>query len=81
MRLVPWYWGQRAVLASYGIAGFHLDNALRNLRVLARHAANALAAGDPLPEGLPEALEQLADAADQLPEDLLADHDTGPRVT
>lgn len=66
VRLAPWYWGQRTVLASYALAGFHLDNALRNLRVLARHAAIALDRDDPTPHGLDEALGDLARATEQL---------------
>jgi uncharacterized membrane protein YgaE (UPF0421/DUF939 family) len=66
VRLAPWYWGQRTVVASYALAGFHLDNALRNLRVLARQAAAALHRGDRVPPELPSALELLATAAQGL---------------
>jgi uncharacterized membrane protein YgaE (UPF0421/DUF939 family) len=63
VRLAPWYWGQRTLLASYALAGFHLDHALRNLRVLARQAAATLRRGDPVPEPLVAAVEALARAA------------------
>ena len=66
VRMAPWYWGQRAVLASYALAGFHLDNALRNLRVLARHATIALDRGEEIPAGLVPALEDLALATELL---------------
>ncbi len=63
VRLAPWYWGQRTLLASYALAGVHLDNALRNLRVLARQAALALDRGEHVPDGIPEALDHLASGA------------------
>jgi len=66
VRLAPKYWGERAVLESYSLAGFHLDNALRNLRVLARQALAALEHGDPVPPAIPLALEDLALATDDI---------------
>ena len=53
VRLSPWYWGQRQTLATYTLAGGHLDNALRNLRVLARQAAIALEREDLVPDSDP----------------------------
>ena len=41
VRIAPWYWGQRTLLLTYALAGFHLENAVRNCRVLARQAAVA----------------------------------------
>jgi uncharacterized membrane protein YgaE (UPF0421/DUF939 family) len=63
VRLAPWYWGQRTVLAAYALAGVHLDHALRNLRVLARQAAATLRRGEAVPEPLVTAVEALAQAA------------------
>jgi uncharacterized membrane protein YgaE (UPF0421/DUF939 family) len=66
VRLAPWAWGQRALMASYALAGFHLDNALRNLRVLARQADVALDRHDPVSAAIPDALDALAVAVDGL---------------
>jgi uncharacterized membrane protein YgaE (UPF0421/DUF939 family) len=61
VRLSPWYWGQRQTLTTYVQAGGHLDNALRNLRVLARQAAIALERDDVVPAEIPRALMGLAE--------------------
>jgi uncharacterized membrane protein YgaE (UPF0421/DUF939 family) len=66
VRLSPWYWGQRQTLATYTQAGGHLDNALRNLRVLARQASIALERGDVVPPAIPRALVGLAAGVDAL---------------
>lgn len=66
VRLAPWYWGQRTLLASYALAGVHLDNALRNLRVIARQAVVAIDRDEPVPAGIPDALDDLAQAASEL---------------
>ncbi len=76
IRLAPWYWGQRTLLATYALAGFHLDNALRNLRVLARQAWVALDRGDHTGPGIPRALEDLAVATEAL-RGVLAGEDPG----
>ncbi len=60
VRLSPWYWGQRQTLATYVLAGGHLDNALRNLRVLARQASIALERDDAVAAEIPHALMSLA---------------------
>ena len=75
VRLAPWYWSQRGVVASYALAGFHLDNTLRNLRVLARHLHNALDRDEPVPDGLPEQLDRLAAAVPQIGQVLAGDAD------
>jgi uncharacterized membrane protein YgaE (UPF0421/DUF939 family) len=75
VRLAPWYWGQRTLLASYALAGFHLDHALRNLRVLARQAEVALDRAEPVPDAVPAALAELAEAAGMLGEVLAGDAD------
>jgi uncharacterized membrane protein YgaE (UPF0421/DUF939 family) len=66
VRLSPWYWGQRQTLATYTLAGGHLDNALRNLRVLARQAAIALDRDDVVPVAIPHALGGLAAGIESL---------------
>lgn len=66
VRLSPWYWGQRQTLATYTIAGGHLDNALRNLRVLTRQASIALERDDVVPAAIPQALRGLADGIEAL---------------
>jgi hypothetical protein len=53
-------------LATYTIAGGHLDNALRNLRVLTRQASIALERDDVVPATIPHALLGLADGTDAL---------------
>ena len=75
VRLAPWYWGQRTLLASYALAGFHLDNALRNLRVLARQAAVSLDRDEPVPDEIATALDKLADATDLLGPVLAGEHE------
>ncbi len=72
VRLTPWLWGNRTIVSPYTWAGPHLDNALRNLRVLARQAASALHRGEQVPAELPYLLEELARATDQL-RDVLAE--------
>ena len=66
VRLSPWYWGQRQTLATYTLAGGHLDNALRNLRVLARQASIALERDDVVPAEIPLALADLAAGVEAL---------------
>ncbi len=75
VRLVPWYWRQRALLATYLLAGGHLDNALRNLRVLARQATTALDREEPVPEAIPAALDLLGEGADLIGPALAGDTD------
>ena len=75
VRLAPWYWGQRTLLASYALAGVHLDNALRNLRVLARQAALALDREEPVPMAIPAAMAHLTRAMGELGEVLAGEAD------
>ena len=60
------------------VAGVHLDNALRNLRVLARQAAVALDRGEDVPAGIPEALAAMGTAVDRLGAALPGDIDADP---
>lgn len=78
VRLAPWYWGQRTLLASYVLAGFHLDNALRNLRVLARQATVALDRGERIPPAVPAALTLMAQATGELDRVLAGELDPAP---
>lgn len=78
VRLSPWYWGQRQTLATYTVAGGHLDNALRNLRVLARQASIALERNDVVPPEIPLALAELAAGAEFLGPVLAGEHGPGP---
>lgn len=66
VRLAPWNWGERAVLTSYADADVHLDNTLRNLRVLARQAWVTLSRGEAVPVAIPRALNMLAGCTDAL---------------
>jgi uncharacterized membrane protein YgaE (UPF0421/DUF939 family) len=78
VRLSPWYWGQRQTLATYTIAGGHLDNALRNLRVLTRQASIALERDDVVPAAVPQALLGLADGIDSLGPAIAGEADVEP---
>jgi uncharacterized membrane protein YgaE (UPF0421/DUF939 family) len=78
VRLSPWYWGQRQVLTTYVLAGGHLDNALRNLRVLARQASIALERGDAVPVEIPHALTHLAEGTSALGPAIAGDADFEP---
>ena len=78
VRLSPWYWGQRQTLTTYTLAGGHLDNALRNLRVLARQASIALDRGDHVPSEIQLALSDLADGVEALGPALAGDGDVEP---
>lgn len=75
VRLAPWYWGRRSVLRTYALAAVHLDNALRNLRVLARQASVALDRDEPVPGPLPVALELIARGAARLGPALAGEED------
>ena len=78
VRMSPWYWKQRELVASYTLVGFHLDNALRNLRVLARQGTLCLQRGEELPEDVPAALTNLARAVGGLDAVLAGETDPVP---
>ena len=65
-------------LATYTIAGGHLDNALRNLRVLTRQASIALERDDVVPAAVPQALLGLADGIDALGPAIAGEADLEP---
>jgi uncharacterized membrane protein YgaE (UPF0421/DUF939 family) len=62
-RYAPARRGARDVVARYADAAPHLDRAVRNVRVLARGVIRALDLGEPVPEALPTAFDDLARAA------------------
>lgn len=61
-RIAPPRWRTRARVAHYAEADPQLDNAVRNVRVLARGALRALQLGHHVPPDIPLALRELADA-------------------
>ncbi|HEY4277501.1 MAG TPA: FUSC family protein [Conexibacter sp.] len=61
-RMAPPRWGTRARLAAYLEADPELENAARNIRVLARGALRALQLDDDVPPDIPLALRDLASA-------------------
>lgn len=69
-RLTPWRRGALAELARYGHAARHLDFAVRNVRVLARHAGRFVRAGRVAPEPLADAIRALRPAVWSLAGDL-----------
>lgn len=78
VRLSPWYWRQRELVSTYTDSGGHLDNALRNLRVLARQASIALDRDDAVPDEVLRALSELARAAQGLDAVLAGDEPPEP---
>ncbi|MDO8211518.1 aromatic acid exporter family protein [Conexibacter sp. CPCC 206217] len=82
-RMAPPRWRTRDAVAHYADADPQLDNAVRNVRVLARGAMRALQLGDHVPDDIPLALQELAVAVRGF-DDALSDHggDTsaGPRA-
>ncbi len=59
-RISPFRWGQRQAVLTRTAALVNLDHAVRNTRVLSRHAAAMLRNGEPAPRGLVEAMERLS---------------------
>ncbi len=72
VRLSPVRWHRRRTLAAYGRALEHLDRAFRNSRALVRRAGTALRDREPVPAGLPAAVERIGEAVRILHCDLLA---------
>jgi uncharacterized membrane protein YgaE (UPF0421/DUF939 family) len=60
----------RGALANYLVAGPHVDHAIRNSRVLARHVVTALRNAEPIPEAIPDALDELSSAVEWLGREL-----------
>jgi uncharacterized membrane protein YgaE (UPF0421/DUF939 family) len=61
-RMAPPRWGTRERVSHYAEADPQLDNAVRNVRVLARGAMRALQLGDHVPDDIATALHELASA-------------------
>jgi hypothetical protein len=74
-RFSPGRRSSRGELDRYARSARHIDFAVRNTRVLARHAARYVRSGRPAPAALPEAIHDLAEAVWALAEEL--DHPTG----
>ena len=74
-RFSPGRRSSRGELDRYARAARHVDFAVRNTRVLARHAARYVRAGGSAPAALPEAIHELALAVWALAAEL--DHPTG----
>jgi uncharacterized membrane protein YgaE (UPF0421/DUF939 family) len=58
----PVRWDTRGQLGRYRAAAPHLDHAVRNSRVLARHSASALRNSEQIPVRLPEALDAVVES-------------------
>ena len=64
--VAPLRWRSRGALSRYVEAAEHLDRAMGNARVLARRAVTLIHDEEPVPECLPESVQQLADATREL---------------
>jgi len=78
-RIAPPRWRTRSRVARYAAADPQLDNAVRNVRVLARGALRALQVGDHVPPELPLALRELAEAVRGFDGALAGDGGEAPR--
>lgn len=74
-RFAPLRWSRRQSLHTYSALADHVDNALRNTRILARRALVAVRDRESTAAELPGALIRLADAVDVLGGELTAGHD------
>jgi uncharacterized membrane protein YgaE (UPF0421/DUF939 family) len=68
--LAPIRWRTRGALAQYLDAADHIGHALRNSRLLVRRSIRAIADGEPVPGGLPEAVGLLGEAVGWLRREL-----------
>ncbi|WP_243707844.1 hypothetical protein [Micromonospora sp. KC606] len=62
VRLSPLWWRRRRALAAYRAGAEHMERAFRNSRTLVRRIGAALRAGEPVPAGLPSAVEYFGEA-------------------
>lgn len=69
-RLSPLRWHRRGVVQSYVATVSDLDNAIRDVRVLARRSSTLLRHGEQVPEHMPEAVDQLSTAMAMFSSDL-----------
>lgn len=74
-RLAPFRWRARPRLEPYLILAARMAHVIRNMRVLTRRSRSLLAEGEPVPPGVPEALDGLARAVRLLLGDLLRDRE------
>ncbi|MEV6239967.1 FUSC family protein [Lentzea sp. NPDC051838] len=65
-RIAPIRWRSKDELSRYQTAAGPVDYAIRNTRVLARRTMAALKAGERIPDGVPEVLQDYAKAVDCL---------------
>lgn len=65
-KIAPIRWRSKDELSRYQAVAGPVDYAIRNTRVLARRAMAALKAEEEIPEGVPDVLEEYADAVDCL---------------
>ncbi|MDG4795840.1 FUSC family protein [Micromonospora sp. WMMD1082] len=72
VRFSPLRWRRRRALAAYGAGAEHLDRAFRSSRTLVRRAATALRDHEPVPAGLPAAVEHFGQGVCLLHEEFLA---------
>ncbi|MCP3799323.1 FUSC family protein [Allokutzneria sp. A3M-2-11 16] len=69
-KIAPIRWRRRGDLERYKTAATAVDHALRNTRVLVRRALAALRDDEPMPGGVADVLDRLADAVRTLQADL-----------
>ena len=74
--IAPTAWTARIPVDRYVEAARHIDDAVRNIRVLARAARTAIEAGDAQPDGLATAVRELGLAVKSLAADVPHDADT-----
>lgn len=69
-RLSPVRWHRRGLVQTYVATVTDLDNAIRDVRVLARRSSTLLRHGDPVPAKMDEAVDQLSTAMAMFASDL-----------
>jgi hypothetical protein len=75
-RFAPMRWSRRGDLQRYRALADHVDNALRNTRILVRRSLVALRDRESLVAGVPDVLAHLADAIDLARSELQTGDDT-----
>ncbi|HEX5497334.1 MAG TPA: FUSC family protein, partial [Mycobacteriales bacterium] len=74
-RLAPFRWRSRGRVQPYLLLAERMHHVVRNLRVLTRRSRSLLGQEEPVPPGVPDALDGLAGAVRLLLGDLLAERD------
>ena len=72
VRLSPVRWRRRRVIRAYRAGAAHMERAFRNSRGLVRRIGTTLRDGEPVPAGLPAAVEHLGEAVRLLHREFLA---------